>query len=96
MLKRIEAEIGKVNNYDKIDTQITIYPYKGKYYLAYLVKASTFVPAPGYFLYFVDATSGEIINNFDAINNLADPASLSPVMAKGLDAYGKNANFPCW
>ncbi|WP_129690184.1 M4 family metallopeptidase [Gottfriedia acidiceleris] len=90
----IEEEIGTVNNYDKIDAQLTIYPYNGKYYLAYLVKASTSVPAPGYFHYFVDATSGEIINNFDAIDNLADPASLSPVMAKGLDAHGKMQTFP--
>ncbi|PGS52022.1 M4 family metallopeptidase [Bacillus sp. AFS041924] len=90
----IEKEIGTVNNYDKIDTQLMVYPFKGKHYLAYVVKASTSNPAPGYFHYFVDATNGEIINNFNAIDNLVDPATLSPVMGKGLDAHGKMQTFP--
>ncbi|WP_353616065.1 M4 family metallopeptidase [Bacillus sp. AFS055030] len=90
----IESQIGTVKNYDGINTQLTIYPYEGKNYLTYLVKASTSKPAPGYFFYFVDATNGEVINSFDAIDNLVDPASLSPVMARGLDAHGKMQSFP--
>nr|WP_257144048.1 M4 family metallopeptidase [Bacillus sp. AFS002410] len=90
----IESQIGNVTNYDGVDTELTIYPHNGKYYLAYLVKASTSVPAPGYFHYFVDATNGEIINNFDAIDNLADPAKLTVAVGRGLDVFGKMQTFP--
>ncbi|MEH7611007.1 M4 family metallopeptidase [Gottfriedia acidiceleris] len=90
----IESQIGTVKNYDGIDTELTIYPHNGKYYLTYLVKASTSVPAPGYFHYFVDATNGEIIDSFDAIDNLADPAKLTVAVGRGLDVFGKMQSFP--
>ncbi|WP_088069349.1 M4 family metallopeptidase [Gottfriedia luciferensis] len=90
----IESQIGTVKNYDGIDTELTIYPYNGKYYLAYLVKASTSIPAPGYFHYFVDATTGNVIDSFDAIDNLADPAKLTVAVGKGLDVFGKMQSFP--
>jgi len=89
----IDSQIGVVKNYDGIDTQLTIYPYKGKYYLAYLVKASTSVPAPGYFHYFVDATNGEIINSYNAIDNV-DVSKLTVTTGKGLDVFGKMQTFP--
>ncbi|WP_088069351.1 M4 family metallopeptidase [Gottfriedia luciferensis] len=88
---KVEAEIGEVKRYDGIDTELTIYPYKGKYYLTYIVKVSTSVPAPGYFHYFVDATNGEIVNSFDAID-YALP-EVTPVTGKGLDVFGKMQSF---
>ncbi|WP_088014354.1 M4 family metallopeptidase [Gottfriedia acidiceleris] len=91
---KVEEQIGEVKRYDGIDTELTIYPHDGKYYLAYLVKASTSVPAPGYFHYFVDATNGEIIDNFDAIDNIVDPANLTVAVGRGLDVFGKMQSFP--
>lgn len=90
--KGVEAEIGAVNRYDGIDSELTIYPYKGKYYLTYLVKASTSVPAPGYFHYFVDATNGEVVDSFNAID-YADIPAVTPVTGKGLDVFGKLQSF---
>ncbi|KON85987.1 peptidase M4 [Sporosarcina globispora] len=89
----VESQIGEVKSYDGIDSELTIYPHEGKYYLTYLVKASTSVPAPGYFHYFVDATSGKVINSFNALHNV-DPTTLSPVTARGLDVFGKLQSFP--
>ncbi|ODG92617.1 peptidase M4 family protein [Bacillus sp. AFS029533] len=91
---KVEEQLGEVKRYDGINTELTIYPHDGKYYLAYLVKASTSVPAPGYFHYFVDATSGEIIDSFDAIDNLVDPANLTVAIGRGLDVFGKMQSFP--
>ncbi|WP_088014283.1 M4 family metallopeptidase [Gottfriedia acidiceleris] len=88
----VESKIGIVKNYDGIDSQLTIYPFKGKYHLVYLVKASTSVPAPGYFHYFVDAISGEVIDQYDALDEI-DPTSLSPVTARGLDLHGTMQSF---
>lgn len=88
----IEAKIGKVNRYDGIDSNLTIYNYKGKYYLAYLIKASTSVPAPGYFHYFVDALTGEVVNSFNAIHE-ADALQGTPITARGLDVHGVMQSF---
>ncbi|MEE6450209.1 M4 family metallopeptidase [Gottfriedia acidiceleris] len=88
---KVEEQIGEVNRYDGIDTELTLYPYKGKYYLTYLVKASTSVPAPGYFHYFVDATNGQIVDSFNAID-YALP-EVTPVSGRGLDVNGKMQSF---
>lgn len=88
----VESEIGEVKNYDDIDSELTIYPYKGKYYLTYLVKASTSIPAPGYYHYFVDAATGEVIDSFNKIHS-AEPTDLSPVTARGLDVHGDMQSF---
>ncbi|PGM48849.1 M4 family metallopeptidase [Bacillus sp. AFS053548] len=90
--EEIQSQIGEVKNYDGIDSQLMIYPYEGKYHLAYLVKASTSVPAPGYFHYFVDAISGEVIDQFDALDEV-DATTLTPVTARGLDLHGDMQSF---
>ncbi len=89
----VETQIGAVKNYDGIESELIIYPHEGEYYLTYLVKASTSIPAPGYFHYFVDATSGEVINSFNTVHGV-DPTTLSPVTARGLDVHGKMQSFP--
>nr|WP_305852340.1 M4 family metallopeptidase [Virgibacillus sp. MSJ-26] len=67
----IEKEIGEVKNYDGIDSELVLYPEDGDHTLVYYVKASTSKPAPGYFHYFVDATTGEVINDYDAVHEIA-------------------------
>ncbi|GGI15793.1 bacillolysin [Gottfriedia solisilvae] len=91
----VASQIGidELKRYDGIDSELTIYPHEGKYYLTYLVKVSTSTPAPGYFHYFVDATNGEVVNNFNAMHEV-DPTKLSPVMARGLDVFGNMQSFP--
>ncbi|MEH6991678.1 M4 family metallopeptidase [Neobacillus drentensis] len=89
----IESQIGTVKHYDGIDSQLIIYPNHGRYSLTYLVKASTSNPAPGYYHYFVDALSGEVIESFNKIHEV-DTATLSPVVARGLDVHGKMQSFP--
>lgn len=64
----IESIIGEVEDYDSIDAEPVLYPEDGDYTLTYYVKASTSKPVPGYFHYFVDATNGDIINDFDALH----------------------------
>lgn len=67
----IEQEIGKVEHYDgEVTNEQFIYEHDGKFYLSYLVKASTSKPAPGYWHYFIDATNGEIINKANAIDHV--------------------------
>ncbi|XZF76070.1 M4 family metallopeptidase [Bacillus sp. AL-1R] len=91
---KVESKIGTVERYDQIDSQLTIYPFNGKYYLTYLVKASTSAPAPGFFHYFVDANSGEVIDSYDALDTAIDPTTLSTVTGRGLDLHGKMQTFP--
>ena len=88
----VESQIGAVKNYDGIDSELTIYNYGGRSHLTYLIKASTSIPAPGYFHYFVDATNGEVIDSFNAIHE-ADAPAVTPVMARGLDVTGTMQNF---
>ncbi|WP_275898284.1 M4 family metallopeptidase [Peribacillus alkalitolerans] len=88
----VVSQIGTVKHYDGIDSELTIYPYEGKNYLTYLVKVSTSVPAPGYFHYFVDATTGEVIDSFNAVHE-ADLPQVTPISGRGLDALGKLQNF---
>ncbi|SFJ16179.1 MULTISPECIES: M4 family metallopeptidase [unclassified Bacillus (in: firmicutes)] len=66
----IEKEIGKVDNYDGIKKDLYVYEKDGQYYLSYLVKASTSNPAPGYWHYFVDATNGNVIEKYNAIDHI--------------------------
>lgn len=89
----VESQIGEVKNYDGIETKLMIYHYKGKYHLTYLVKASTSHPAPGYYHYFIDANSGEVVNSFNKIHGI-DEAALSPVTGRGLDLHGTMQSFP--
>ncbi|MGM0837353.1 MAG: M4 family metallopeptidase [Bacillota bacterium] len=89
----VESQIGTVKHYDGIDANLMVYPYKGKFYLTYLVKASTSNPQAGYYHYFVDATNGEVINSFNKIHHI-DTETLSPVTGRGLDLYGKMQSFP--
>ena len=90
--EQVESQIGEVKNYDGVKSQLLIYPHKGKYYLAYLVKASTSIPEPGYFHYFVDATSGEVIDSFNKIHTV-DEETLTPVLGRGLDVHGNLLSF---
>jgi neutral peptidase B len=89
----IESQIGAVKNYDGIDGQLMIYPKDGKYHLVYLVKASTSSPAPGYYHYFVNALSGEVVDHFNKIHEV-DTSTLSPVTGRGLDLQGNMQSFP--
>ncbi|MGE8204535.1 M4 family metallopeptidase [Heyndrickxia sp. NPDC080065] len=91
--QNIEEQIGEVNYYDgDIDSDLMIYPYKGKNYLAYVIKASTSKPEPGYWHYFIDATNGNIIHSFNAIQE-ALPENPDPVQARGMDIFGKLQTF---
>lgn len=91
----IEKQIGEVKNYDgDIDSQLIIYPYKGKSYLAYQVKASTSTPAPGYWHYFIDATNGDIIHSFNAIQEAGLQTDGTPIQGRGMDVFGKMQAFP--
>ncbi|MGG2094683.1 M4 family metallopeptidase [Bacillus sp. S13(2024)] len=67
----IEKEIGKVDNYDGIKKDLYVYEKDGQYYLSYLVKASISKPAPGYWHYFVDATNGNVIEKYNAVDHMA-------------------------
>ncbi|MGG0237234.1 M4 family metallopeptidase [Bacillus rhizoplanae] len=67
----IEKEIGKVDNYDGIKKDLYVYEKDGQYYLSYLVKASVSNPAPGYWHYFVDATNGNVIEKYNAVDHMA-------------------------
>ncbi|WP_155891066.1 M4 family metallopeptidase [Ectobacillus panaciterrae] len=82
--KDIEKEIGKVEYYDDISQKLYIYKYEDKFYLSYLVKASISNPKPGYYHYFIDATDGHIINQFNAINE---------VTGSGTGVLGNEGNF---
>lgn len=66
----IEKEIGKVENYDSIKKDLFVYEKDGNYYLSYLVKASISKPQPGYWHYFINATNGNVINKYNAIDHM--------------------------
>ena len=87
--EKVEGQIGTVKNYDGIDAELTILPLDGSYHLTYLVKLSTSIPAPGFYHYFIDANTGDVMKEFNAIHE-ADTAILP---ARGLDLKGKMQNF---
>ncbi|MFF2448518.1 PepSY domain-containing protein [Neobacillus sp. NPDC058068] len=63
----IEKKIGKVKQYDgDVTAEQYIYEFEGRFYNTYLVKASTVEPKVGYWHYFVDATNGNIVDNYNA------------------------------
>lgn len=66
----IEKEIGKVNQYDGVKKDLYVYEKDGNFYLTYLVKASISKPAPGYWHYFIDATNGNVIEKYNAIDHI--------------------------
>ncbi len=90
--EQVVAKIGEVKQYDGVETELTIYPHEGRNYLTYLVKVSTSVPAPGYYHYFIDATTGEIVDQFNAVHE-ADAPAVTPITGRGLDVFGKVQNF---
>lgn len=69
--KNIEKNIGEVKQFDGLEAQKVMYEHEGKLQLTYVVKASTSSPAPGYFHYFVSATNGEVLANYDAMHGIA-------------------------
>ncbi|MCP3032050.1 M4 family metallopeptidase [Halobacillus sp. A1] len=67
----IEEEIGKVEDFDAApSSELFIYEMDGEFHLTYLVKASTSKPAPGYWHYFIDAKTGDIVDNYNAIDHV--------------------------
>ncbi|MFC0522021.1 M4 family metallopeptidase [Pontibacillus salicampi] len=67
----IEEKIGEVKAFDaKPSSELYIYEHNNSFHLSYLVKASTSQPEPGYWHYFVDAKSGDIIDSFNAIDHV--------------------------
>lgn len=64
--KDLEKKIGDIEYDQDPNAELYVYPHKNKFYLAYLVKASFAKPEAGYWHYFVDATSGKIIEKFNA------------------------------
>ncbi|MGC4377612.1 M4 family metallopeptidase [Fictibacillus sp. Mic-4] len=66
----IEKQVGEVDHFDGVSKKLYIYQHDGKDHLAYLVKVSLSDPKPGYWHYFVDATNGEIINKYNAIDEM--------------------------
>lgn len=87
----IENEIGAIKDYDGIETDLMVFPKNDEYHLTYLVKASTSIPEPGYFHYFIDAHTGEVQHHFNALHS-AEPET-ETVSARGLDLLGKMQNF---
>ncbi len=81
----IESEIGKVESYDgDISKELYIYEKGDKYYLTYLVKASTSEPKPGYWHYFIDAQNGNVVDKINEIDQ---------VTGFGKDVHGEKAKF---
>ena len=69
--KAIEKEIGKVDQYDgDIDVEQYIYEFEGAFYNTYLVKASTIQPEIGFWHYFVDAATGNVIDQYNGAHNV--------------------------
>lgn len=69
--KDLEKTVGEINQFiEEPSAELYIYPFKGEYHLAYLVKASFVEPQPGYWHYFVDATNGKVIHKLNAMDEL--------------------------
>ena len=49
-----------------------VYEKDGQDYLANLVESVDSKPAPGYWHYFVDATNGNVIEKYNAVDELLD------------------------
>ncbi|MCD7033672.1 M4 family metallopeptidase [Metabacillus sp. GX 13764] len=90
----IEEKIGKVEDYDGIKSELIIDPNDNNS-LVYYVKASTTMPAPGYWHYFVDAKTGNIIKSFNTIHDTAfDFSDKNPVPAAGPAAQTSVKKMP--
>lgn len=81
----IESKIGTVEKYDaEIDTEQYIYEHNGEFYNTYLVTASTSKPEVGFWHYFIDANSGNIVDSYNAAHN---------VTAFGVGVFGERQKF---
>nr|WP_169802764.1 Xaa-Pro dipeptidyl-peptidase [Neobacillus soli] len=69
--ERIEKKIGKVDQYDgEASAEQFIYENDGKFYNTYLVKVSTMEPKVGYWHYFIDAANGNVVDTYNAAEEI--------------------------
>lgn len=80
----LENKIGNVEEYDGIDVEEYIYEFEDNFYHAYLVTASTVNPKVGFWHYFIDAETGEVIDHFNAAHD---------VTAFGTGVFGEKRMF---
>nr|WP_205137266.1 M4 family metallopeptidase [Virgibacillus halotolerans] len=67
----LEKVIGKVDQYDgEINAEPYIYENNNAFYSTYLVTASTTNPKVGYWHYFIDATNGNVVDKFNAADEV--------------------------
>ncbi|WP_307471574.1 M4 family metallopeptidase [Cytobacillus purgationiresistens] len=67
----IETEIGEVSSYDgELKLEPFIYEHNGSFYSTYLVTASTSNPEVGFWHYFIDTATGEVIDSFNAAHEV--------------------------
>ncbi|RAL24143.1 M4 family metallopeptidase [Thermoflavimicrobium daqui] len=61
----------KVDKFDGTpEANLYIYFSDNKYHLVYIVKASTLYPEPGFWHYFVDATTGQVVDKFNSAHHV--------------------------
>ncbi|BAC12622.1 microbial metalloproteinase [Oceanobacillus iheyensis HTE831] len=83
--RNLEENIGTVDQFDgKIEADPYIYEYEDEFYFTYLVTASTTNPEVGFWHYFIDAKSGEVIDHFNASQD---------VTAFGTGVFGERQKF---
>lgn len=80
----LEEKIGTVESYDGLEVEEYIYEYENQFYYTYLVTASTVYPKVGYWHYFIDAVSGDVVDSFNAAHE---------VTAFGQGVFGEKRKF---
>jgi neutral peptidase B len=82
---QLQNRIGEIQQFDgDIEIAPYIYEYKDDFYFTYLVTGSTTYPEVGFWHYFIDATNGEVVDHFNATNN---------VTAFGTGVFGERRMF---
>ncbi|MDY0409289.1 M4 family metallopeptidase [Virgibacillus soli] len=80
----LEKRIGEVGDYEGVEVKEYIYEYDDNFYYTYLVTASTVNPKVGYWHYFIDAVSGDVVDQFNAAHE---------VTAFGTGVFGEKRKF---
>lgn len=80
----LEKKIGAVKEYDGVEVEEYIYEFEDNFYHTYLVTASTVHPKVGFWHYFIDAQTGDVIDHYNAAHE---------VTAFGTGVFGEKRKF---
>ncbi len=70
-IRDMEDQVGSIEKFEiDPEAELYIYAHEGETYLAYAIELNFLDPEPGRWMYFVDATNGDVINKYNTIDHV--------------------------